>query len=332
MNKDFSTTSPSREDTNPSIVKPGISLFGIDLPQEHRIPLIVIGSILLFSMLVVASVGSVALYRLYQSKDSVSKTDENTQDKKDENTPPKPPNNNNLVEIQGGEFSMGTDDINQDDEYEFLQYPAHKVIVDSFLIDRTEVTNEEYAKFIAETNYKPPKDWNGNNYPPAGKEKFPVVNVSIEDADKFAKWRSERDGLQCRLPEEKEWEYAARSANNYIYPWGNGWKDDMGNVGPNTSLKPVGSYPNSGTAVGGVQDMMGNAYEWTSSKASLYENNTIAKKKGRENIEKEKNQNVYRSFGLGTNLNYKSKFLTLRAWFSPDTKKDVLGFRLVCKK
>ena len=334
LNKDFSTTIPSREDTDPSISEPANllakpSVFGIALPQEHRIPLMVIGSILLFSILVIMGIGFIAVYRLTQSENPVVKKDENPPknpgDKKDKTTPPKPPNNPNLVEIPGGDFMMGKDDIDENDKFEVPQYPAHKESVNSFLIDKTEVTNEEYAKFIAETSHKPPPDWN-----PGGKEKYPVVNVSIEDANAFAKWRSERDHLQCRLPTEIEWEYAARSgANNYIYPWGNDWKEGAENGSLKEPLKPVGSYPNDTTAVGELQDMMGNAFEWTSSKGSYYQNNTIAV---RNKLTADTNQNVFRSSGLNSDLKYKSSFLTLRAWLPPTTRNELLGFRLVCEK
>jgi serine/threonine protein kinase/formylglycine-generating enzyme required for sulfatase activity len=340
VNKDFSTTSPTREDTNPSIVETGNGLFGTTLFQGNRVPLIVVSSILIIAVLVIGGVGLVAVYRLFQPSTPAVKEDENhtkdNGDKKDETSPPKPPNDK-LVPIQGGEFRMGTNDVDQNDKYKEIwirQYPEHKVTVGSFWIDKTEITNEEYAKFIAETNHKSPPDWNGNNYPP-GKEKYPVVNVSVEDANAFAQWRS-RDGFQCRLPKEEEWEYAARSEANNIYPWGNEWIEDAENVGLSESnttkpLKPVGLYPQGATEKG-VQDMMGNALEWTSSKASLYENNTIATTQQFQDIEKKKNYNVVRSLGLVTHLKYKKYFLTLRQWLAPTDRNQLLGFRLVCEK
>ena len=78
------------------------------------------------------------------------------------------------------------------------------------MMDRTEVSNTEYAEFVNETNHAAPGHWAGNK-PPFGQELWPVVNVSFDDATAFAAWRSKRDGVTYRLPTEQEWEYAARN-------------------------------------------------------------------------------------------------------------------------
>jgi len=101
---------------------------------------------------------------------------------------------------------------------------------------------------------------------------LPVTFVSHSDAVAFAKWRSERDGLNWRLPTEEEWEYAARGGDQEnIYPWGNTWTE--GNAITKSSganaPKPVGSAPNDKTRWGAL-DMMGNVYEWTATKAKYY--------------------------------------------------------------
>jgi serine/threonine-protein kinase len=59
-------------------------------------------------------------------------------------------------------------------------------------MDRTEVSNIEYADFVRETNHSAPAHWIGNK-PPFGQENWPVVNVTFADANDFAAWRSKRD-------------------------------------------------------------------------------------------------------------------------------------------
>ncbi len=231
------------------------------------------------------------------------------------------PNVKNMVSITGGEFTMGTNEVDQRNP---TQYPAHLRHVDSFLIDKTEVSNNEYGEFIAETNGQPPAGWNAGK-PPAGLEYYPVVNVSVYDAEEFAKWRSMRTGLQCRLPTEIEWEYVARSGSKgYRYPWGNEFKDNAENIGPTKSLKPVGSYPD-GTAVGGVQDMLGNAFEWTSSKGTVYPGNTEPDLFPKDY----ENKNVIRGGAFVSDSKY-PRLLTFRQYVFPTTKNEHLGFRLAC--
>ena len=170
-----------------------------------------------------------------------------------------------MAAIPGGTFQMGRSDVSGD---ALNQYPAHAVKVAPFLMDKTEVTNAEYAQFVRETNYAAPPHW-ANNQPPAGQEQWPVTNVSYLDALAFAAWRSKRDGVQYRLPTEEEWEYAARDGEaSYLYPWGPQWRSGVANLDSN-SPKPVGSYP-QGASAWGVQDLIGNVWEWTSSKNSLY--------------------------------------------------------------
>jgi formylglycine-generating enzyme required for sulfatase activity len=153
---------------------------------------------------------------------------------------------------------------------------------------------------------------------------LPVVNVSYQDAVKFAEWRSKRDGVKYRLPTEEEWEYAARGGDqDRIYPWGNEWVQgyagtkDSGATGP----KPVGSYPQDKTRWD-VLDMAGNVYEWTSSKASLYPGNEAQVDPAH------KNWMVVRGGAYVTDYRQKSP-TTYRDWFDASRKEGVIGFRLV---
>jgi formylglycine-generating enzyme required for sulfatase activity len=223
-----------------------------------------------------------------------------------------------LITIPGGQFQMGRDDGAPQEG------PVRQsVSVGSFSMDKTEVTNGEYAEFVRATNYPPPSNWTGDQ-PGAGTELLPVVNVSYQDAVKFAEWRSKNDGVKYRLPTEEEWEYAARGGDqDNIYPWGKTWA--QGNAGTKdsgaTGPKPVGSYPQDKTRWG-VVDMAGNVYEWTSSKASLYPGNNA------QIDPVHKNWMVVRGGAYVTDYRQKNP-TTYRDWFEPARKEAVIGFRLV---
>ena len=170
-----------------------------------------------------------------------------------------------LAEIEGGTFEMGRTGGTPQES------PPHPIVVQSFFMDKTEVTNAEYAAFVRETNHAAPGYWSGTK-PPFGQELWPVVNVSQTDAIEFAAWRSKRDGVFYRLPTEEEWEYAARNGTQSdLYPWGNQWQ--MSNaVVKEATPSPVGSKPN-GKNRWGVSDLIGNVWEWTSSNVSAYPGN-----------------------------------------------------------
>ncbi len=223
----------------------------------------------------------------------------------------------NMVFIKGDTFEMGADN-NQADKDE---YPKHKVKLDGFWMDVTEVTNEQFAQFVKATNYittaekeidwevlkkqlpigtpKPSNEllqpgslvfhtiknesdfwWkmeNGANWKhPSGpnstingKENYPVVQISWDDAQAYCKWANKR------LPTEAEWEFAARGGlKNNIYTWGNepidegkpkanSWQGNFPYVNTNRDLflksAPVKSFPSNGY---GLYDMAGNVWEW----------------------------------------------------------------------
>lgn len=197
------------------------------------------------------------------------------------------------------------------------------VSIGSFSMDKTEVTNGEYAEFVRSEGYPPPSHWGGNQ-PQAGTELLPVVNVSFQDAVKFADWRSKRDRVKYRLPTEEEWEYAARGGDQgNIYPWGNDWVQGYAGTKDSgaTTPKPVGSYPQDKTRWG-VMDMAGNVYEWTSSRASLYPGNEA------QIDPTHKTWIVVRGGSYLTDYRQKPP-TTFRDWFTPSRKENVIGFRLV---
>jgi eukaryotic-like serine/threonine-protein kinase len=117
----------------------------------------------------------------------------------------------------------------------------------AFYIDKTEVSNEEYAKFCAETQHALPRNF------VAGKPRLPVVNVLISDARAFAVWAGKR------LPKSREWEKGARGKDGLLYPWGNDADTARANVGSGRLL-PVDSLP-AGASPYGALNMSGNVWE-----------------------------------------------------------------------
>jgi formylglycine-generating enzyme required for sulfatase activity len=94
-----------------------------------------------------------------------------------------------------------------------------------------------------------------------------VVNVSWHDALAYCGWLSDVTGLAYRLPNEPEWEKAARGSDGRIYPWGNAWDPERCNSAEGNDTEdttPVGAYP-LGASPYGLQDMIGNVWEWTRS-------------------------------------------------------------------
>jgi len=176
------------------------------------------------------------------------------------------------IQIPAGYFMMGSDDKYPDAK------PQHQVYLEAFWIDKHEVSNEDYRKFIdatghrvpyVEADWADPYNWNRvtNSYP-SGKARFPVVLVSWDDAKAYCHWAGKR------LPTEAEWEKAARGTDGRRYPWGDEWDHTKANTfeGGRGEASPVGMY-SEGASLYGVLDMAGNVWEWTESKYEPYPGN-----------------------------------------------------------
>ena len=181
-------------------------------------------------------------------------------------TPPpkkKTPPPEGMVLIPAGEFQIGSNDAEADDD----EQPVRTVYVDAFYMDETEVTNAQFKEFVLENprwqkwqiegrfhNGRYLWDWNGNNYP-NGKGKHPVVSVSWYAAMAYSEWAGKR------LPTEAEWERAARGGLvGQKYPHGNTLTPRDANYGNNVKdSTTVGRYPANGY---GLYDMAGNVSEW----------------------------------------------------------------------
>jgi formylglycine-generating enzyme required for sulfatase activity len=142
---------------------------------------------------------------------------------------------------------------------------------------------------------------------------------SDEDAAAFAEWLSERDKVKYDLPTEKQWEYAARNGDqNNLYPWGNNWEDGKAVV-DKTSVQPVGSA-STGANKWGVQDLIGNVWEWTKSPLAGYPGSKQQFKPGA----------IVVRGGSCRSVNSKEPITSVyRNAFEPTKRDALLGFRLV---
>lgn len=231
-----------------------------------------------------------------------------------------------MVLIEGGTFTMGWNN-NLGKE----QNGEHTVTLPSFYLDKYEVTNAEYAEFLKATDRPAPainpgvkgsywEPWNGRN-PPSGRERWPVANVSPNDVEAFAAWLSKRDGVVYRLPTEEEWEFAARNGSkDSLFPWGNSWEEGRANINQKKNPENVGSFP-QGATQNGVQDLVGNVWEWTSSKPRFYDSSRV--------LLSVRNARVQRGGSFFEKIDDDFHNATDRSWFGDENFKfPTIGFRL----
>ncbi len=174
-----------------------------------------------------------------------------------------------MVLVPGGSFLMGVDkQVNPKTQKmskrQRLKYavsreafhdegPAHTVILDSFLIDKYEVSNQQYGEFIKATGHPAPAYWDDHK---RNQPRQPVSGVNWHDAKAFCNWANKR------LPTEAEWEKAARGPEGYKYPWGNELNASNANFGRQKEFTAdVDSFPN-GKSTYGAYNMSGNVFEW----------------------------------------------------------------------
>lgn len=177
----------------------------------------------------------------------------------------------NMVRVPAGEFNflidyrwregLSLDSLYMDDSG--VHYRNSKTVsLPSYLIDKYEVTNEDYKEFLKASGYQPKwsgnflKHWDDGEYPD-DKRDHPVVWVSLDDAKAYAAWAGKR------LPSEEEWQKAAQGDDGRDWPWGNLYDPENANMDSHDTM-PVGSYPN-GESPYGCLDMTGNVWEWTNS-------------------------------------------------------------------
>ncbi|HEY5883567.1 MAG TPA: SUMF1/EgtB/PvdO family nonheme iron enzyme [Pyrinomonadaceae bacterium] len=169
-----------------------------------------------------------------------------------------------MVYVPGGTFMMGSPNSIEDQDSK----PAHSVSVKPFFLDIYEVTSAEYKKCVDAKKCNAASGWPNGVYPP-GAGDHPVTGVSWEEANAYAKWAGKR------LPTEEEWEFAARGQGGLLYPWGNDWKVGCANAdNAKQGMTDVGNHRCESPY--GALDLIGNAWEWTSSNWTPYPNGQLS--------------------------------------------------------
>ena len=165
-----------------------------------------------------------------------------------------------LMFIPAGTFWMGSERGNSD------QSPVHRVTLDAFWMDQTEVTNGMYTQCVANGICTPPVRTDSNTrsryYGEVDYADYPMIFVNWERAQAYCTWAGRR------LPTEAEWEYAARGKlGGATYPWGN--DNPSCTLGAVNGVQYDPCSPDDTITVGsfapnryGLYDMAGNVWEW----------------------------------------------------------------------
>jgi formylglycine-generating enzyme required for sulfatase activity len=190
-----------------------------------------------------------------------------------------------MVLIPAGDFLMGSkpSDGAVGIQIGVDELPQEHVYLNSFFIDRYEVTNAQYYVYVQATGAYRPATWDPSQHPlgkkgvvwpygtPApGENNYPVTDTDWYDAKAYCHWADKR------LPTEAEWEKAARGTDGRQFPWGN----DVDSSKANTQesglrwARPVGSYPEDVSPYG-VYDMIGNVAEWVDDWYHPYPGSTL---------------------------------------------------------
>ncbi len=238
-----------------------------------------------------------------------------------------------MLALQGGSFQMGSNDYDN-------EKPIHTVKVDKFYMCETEVTNEQFCKFLNEKGNQTEGgvEWinlsgsygsekcriykSGSRFAvESGYEEHPVIYVSWYAASAYAKWLSDKTTQNWRLPTEAEWEYAAKGGNNskgYKYAGSDNINEVAEYEGNNnkTTKSVRGKNPNEL----GLYDMSGNVWEWCADWYKGYAGSTGVSDYTGSN-------RVLRGGSWGYNANYcRSAY---RGSYTPGYRSIFIGFRLV---
>ena len=172
------------------------------------------------------------------------------------------------VRFEGGDFTMGTECA----EFAFdNERRAHRVRVEPFAMASRPVTQAAYAEFLEASGHGTPDHWRRegsswwsrrfDHWAPIDAH-APIVHVSLEDAREYCRWAGRR------LPTEAEWEFAARNGGCARFPWGDAHAEspalDFRHRGPS------GAHADPKPSLGGVEQLLGGVWEWTSSPFTPY--------------------------------------------------------------
>jgi sulfatase modifying factor 1 len=226
-----------------------------------------------------------------------------------------------MVTIPAGPFVRGTESGGFDER------PQRTIHLDTFSIDRYEVTNHHYQQFVLATGHRKP-GLPARYAKSGGKLKGtnqPVVYVSWDDAKEYCRWKGKR------LPTEAEWEKAMRGNDGRLWPWGNKEQTNGANWarvqdGYEVSA-PVGSFQEDMSPYG-VMDGAGNAIEWVDD----WYDETYYNRSPEQNPPSPE-YGTYRVLrGGGYTTTGGDVRITSRSKMMPDFRDEMIGFRCVVSK
>ena len=215
-----------------------------------------------------------------------------------------------MVKVEGGTFMMGaTSEMKNPNSNE---KPVHQVtLTNDYYMGKYEVTQALWQAVMGSN----PSEYKGGN--------LPVETVSWNDCQKFISKLNSLTGRMFRLPTEAEWEYAARGgkeSRGYQYSGSSNisdvaWYDE--NSGSKTH--PVGTKQANEL---GIYDMTGNVWEWCSDWYSSYSSSSQTNPTGSDSG----SARVSRGGGWFNDASYCR--LSVRFYYTPDFRLDILGLRL----
>lgn len=213
-----------------------------------------------------------------------------------------------MLFVPEGPFIMGRDEEEE-------ARPRHQAQLPAFWIDKLEVSNTQFGRFVQMTGYRPEGGWTA---PPPERANRPAVRVSLADARAYANWAGKA------LPTEAQWEKVARGPEGRLYPYGH----ELDVRYQNIRAYQLGGTLDVGTLLKGASpygalDLLGNVWEWCDSPFDPYPGNTLS----------------LQSFGKGYGVIRGGSYLTpalkeqltsaTRSFLRPTIGQDDVGFRCV---
>ena len=232
-----------------------------------------------------------------------------------------------LLLVSSGQFLQGSESPDAAEH----ERPVTLVTLSCFHMARHPVTNAQFEQY--DPNHR-------NKRAPWADDRHPAVYVNSREAEQFCQWLSVKEGKHYRLPTEAEWEYAARGAENLVFPWGEhldeghyanfadsrttfAWRDPALDDGF-AETAPVGSYPR-GKSPFGIEDLAGNVFEWCAEFFEAYKGKERTNPRGPSSGMKR----IYRGGSWKSrpgNLRTSARNFNL-----PDYSSNDVGFRVICE-
>ena len=255
-----------------------------------------------------------------------------------------------FMRIDAGTFLMGSP---KEELGRLSDEMRHEVVITrGYYLGKCEVTRGQFRQFVMAAGYKseaetdgkggfgwtdtgwrqdPAYNWQNVGFDQA--DDHPVVNVTWNDAARYAAWLTKADGRAYRLPTEAEWEFAARGRADLYRPFGVGEGAALTFRQTNIRLRPgdieeelrtcaVGRYPPNAS---GLHDMHGNVQEWCSDRHWPFDSRRAIDPQGPSNGD----TRVVRG-GSFVDCADDCRSASRRS-YHPHEPESVTGFRLVCE-